>query len=309
MIKEKFKNLKNNYLIANMNDSLDIEILTQDLEYCIKTFENDNFSLMNVATNRLMENSIFLENKETFLVAAILKDIANDYIGIFQYKRNILNSAKVIGKKTITSIKTNYYNGINIESLWQDFNEFTVKISEFHKDELESEVYKKNTEFTSIIFEKILKFFEENKESLKKIHCTLINGVLGVIIRIMKNHSCALKESMVYLYIKLLAILYNYVIEKNFPEEEINEDDYKEYLEVHVDFIVKNYLNDSLDFNKYNSELWEIGKQYRELYFLFNTPRVVAKAPVSEIVPALVRVPIIPSRKIGENEEKEEKEN
>ncbi len=292
-----------------MKNPLNIEILSQDLEYCIKAFENDKFNLMNIAANRLMENSIFLETKEIFLIAAILKDIANDYIGIFQNKRNIFNSAKVIGKKTITSIKNNFYQGINIERLWQEFQDFTEKINEFHKDELESEVYMKNIEFTSIIFRKILEFLEENKESLKKINSTLINGVLGVMIRIMKNHSCALKENMVYLYFKLLSILYNYVIEKNYSKEEINEDDYQKYLEVHINFIVKNYLNDSLDFNKYNSELWEIGKQYRELYFLFNPPRIVTKTPVLEQVPALVRVPITPSNQGIKKEEKEEKEN
>ncbi|MFW9880985.1 MAG: hypothetical protein ACFFG0_48605, partial [Candidatus Thorarchaeota archaeon] len=109
MNKEKFKNIKNYYLMIDMNDSLHSEILAQDLEYCIKAFEKNNFDLMNIAANRLMENSIFLENKETFLAAAILKDIANDYIGIFQNRKDIFNSAKVIGKETISSIKSNFY--------------------------------------------------------------------------------------------------------------------------------------------------------------------------------------------------------
>ena len=292
-----------------MNNSFDIEILAQDLEYCIKAFENDKFNLMNIAANRLMENCIFLENEQVFLISAILKDIANDYIGIFQNKKDIFNSAKVIGKKTINSIRTNFNKSINIEGIWQDFQEFTEKINEFHKDELESEVYMKNTEFTRMVFKKTLKFLEENKESLKKIHNNLINGVLGVMVRIMKNHSCTLKENMVYLYFKLLAILYPYIIEKSYPEKEINENDYKEYLELHVDYIVKNYLNDNLDFKEYNSELWKIGKQFRELYFLFNPPKMVAKTQILEQVPALVRVPVIPSRKIVNNEEKEEKEN
>lgn len=295
--------------MIDMNDSLNIEILTQDLEYCIKAFENDKFDLMNIAANRLMESSIFLEDKEIFLLAAILKDIANDYNGIFQNKRNIFNSAKVLGKKMIKSLRINYNDGINIEMLWQEFQEFTVKINEFHKDELEIEVYRENTEYTSLIFRKILGFLEHHKYDLKKINCTLINGVLGVMIRIMKNHSCELKENMVYLFFKLLSILYNYVIEKNYPKEEINEDDYREYLEVHIDFIITNYLNNSLDFKTYNSELWEIGKQYRELYFLFNPPRIVAKTPVFGQIPTLVRVPVAPIKKIAKNEKEEEKEN
>jgi len=292
-----------------MNDSLNYKILAQDLEYCIKAFENDKFDLMNIAANRLMENSIFLENKEVFLIAAFLKDIANDYIGIFQNRREVFNSAKVLGKKTIVSIRTNFYNNINIEKLWQDFQEFTVKINEFHKDELEAEVYQENTEYTSLIFKKILEFLEENKDNLKKINCTIINGILGVMIRVMKNHSCTLKETMVYLFFKLLGILYNYVIEKSYPEETINEDDFKEYLEVHIDFIKTHYINENLNFKEYNSELWEIGKQYRELYFLFNPPRIIAKTSVLEQVPALVRVPLVPSKKITKNEKEEKKEN
>jgi len=292
--------------MIDMNNSFHIEILTQDLEYCIKAFENNKFDLMNIAANRLMENCMFLENEDIFLVSVILKDISNDYKNIFKYKEEIFNSAKVIGKETIKSIKANFHNDINIENLWQDFQKYTDKINEFHKDELESEVYMKNTKFTSIIFKKILKFLEENKESFKKINNTLINGVLGVMVRIMKNHSCTLKETMVYLYFKLLAILHPYIIEKNYPEKEINVDDYKEYLEGHVDFIVSFYLNDSLEFKKYNSELWQIGKQYRELYFLFNLPRIFAKPQFLEQVPTIVRVPAAPSKQLVENEEKED---
>ncbi|MFW9878842.1 MAG: hypothetical protein ACFFG0_37660, partial [Candidatus Thorarchaeota archaeon] len=150
---------------------------------------------------------------------------------------------------------------------------------------------------------------KNNKDSLRKINCTLINGVLGVMIRTLKNHSCTLKETMVYLFFKLLSILYNYVVEKSSPEEEINENDYKVYLEVHIDFIINFYLEDDLDFEKYNSELWEIGKQYRELYFLFNPPRLVAKTSVIERVPALVRIPVEPVPKKPNSEEEELKEN
>ena len=290
-----------------MNNSSYQEILSQDFEYCLKAFENDNFNLMNIAANRLMENSIFLENQEIFLIAAILKDIANDYMGIVQNKRNILNSAKVLGKNTIDSIKSNLNKGINIEKLLQDFFEFTVNINEFHKDELESQVYMKNTKFTSLVFKKILKFLEENKSSLKKINSTLLTGVLNVMIRIFKNHSCTLKENMVYLYFKLLTLLHPYVIEKTVPKEELIEEDFQNYLETHIDFIVKSYLNDDIDFKKYCSKLWEIGKQYRELYLSFNPPRIVART-VAEQVPALVRVPVLSSR-INEIKEKKEKEN
>lgn len=293
--------------MIDMNDSLDQEILSQDFEYCLRAFEIDKFTMMNIAANRLMENSIFLENKEIFLFAVILKDIANDYMGIFQNKRNILNSAKVFGKKAIELIRTNFYNGINLGNLWQSFQEFTMSINEFHKDELESKVYSNNTKFTRLVFEIILKFFSENKESLKKINNTLFNGIIGVMVRIMKNHSCTLKETMVYLYFKMLVLVYTYVIEKNYPEEEIEEADYQEYIEGHISFIVDNYLNDSIDFIEYNSELWEIGKQFRELYFLFNPPRIIAKTSFPEQIPSLVRVPIIPSKNGIEIKDKEEK--
>jgi len=95
-----------------------------------------------------------------------------------------------------------------------------------------------------------------------------------------------------------------YVIEKNSPDATINDDDYKDYLEAHVDFIIENYLNDSLEFGKYNTELWNIGKQYREIYLLFNPPRVVAKN--IEAVPALVRVPVMPAKRDGIKKENEE---
>ena len=59
---------------------------------------------------------------------------------------------------------------------------------------------------------------------------------------------------MVYLFFKLLTLQYTYVIEKSFPDVQIIEEDYKNYLETHVDFIVKSYLNDDLDFKRYSSK-------------------------------------------------------
>lgn len=281
-----------------MIEQKNMEILTQDLEYCIKAFESDNFNLMNIASNRLMENSIFLEDEEVFLVSAILKDIAHDYMGIFQGRRNVLNSAKVLGKKAIKAIMNNFYSGIDIKTMWQEFQEYAVKINEFHKDELEKEIYSENIEFTTLIFKKILEFLDSNKLILKKINNTLVNGILGVMVRTMKNHSFTLEENMVSLFIKLFAILYGYVVEKSYPEEVINDEDYRNYLESHIDYIVESYLNQKIDMKEYNTELWIIGKQYRELYFLFNPPRIVAKNTISEQVPALVRIPIKPNKNI-----------
>ncbi|KKN58637.1 hypothetical protein LCGC14_0550040 [marine sediment metagenome] len=283
-----------------MNNFSNIEILLQDFKYCIKAFEKDNFNLMNIAANRLMENSIFLENEEIFLISAILKDMANDYEGIIAKNINILNSSKVIGKKMIAMIKANFNSEIDITKLWEEFQTFTENINEFHKDELESEVYSRNIEFTSITFKKILKLLEENKEILKKKHNTLFNGILGVMIRIMKNHSCTLKETMVYLYFKTFSLLYNYVLEKNYNqnEREIKEEDYKEYIEKHVNFIIKHYFNNNIDFKKFNSELWLIGKKYRQLYLLYNRPKTT-----------ITGIPIISSQKIIKTEKKNEEIN
>lgn len=271
--------MKNNYLMIDMNNPL--EVLYQDLEYCTKAFEKDNFELMNIAANRLMENSVFLESEEFFLISSILKDIANDYMGIIASNKNIFNSAKVIGKKMIMSIKANLNNEIDSKNIWEEFQAFTESIDEFHKDELESEVYVKNTEFTSSIFKKMLELLEENKEVLKKKNNSLFNGILGVMVRIMKNHSCTLKETMVYVYFKLLYFLYNYILEKNYNETEISEEDYKEYIEMHIIFIIKYYFNNMLDLKKFNSELLLIGKKYRKLYLLYNPlPRTMTGIPI-----------------------------
>jgi len=286
--------------MIDMNNFSNIEILLQDFKYCIKAFEKDKFDLMNIAANRLMENSIFLENEEIFLISAILKDMANDYESIIAKNKNILNSSKVIGKKMIEIIKANFNNETDSKKLWKEFQMFTEKINEFHKDELESEVYSRNTEFTSIAFKIMLNFLEENKEILKKKHNTLFNGILGVMIRIMKNHSCTLKETMVYLYFKLFSLLYNFVLEKNYNqnEREISEEDYKEYIDPHVNFIIKHYLNNNIDFKKFNSELWLIGKKYRQLYLLYNRPKTT-----------ITGIPLISSQKIIKTEKKNEEIN
>ena len=105
---------------------------------------------------------------------------------------------------------------------------------------------------------------------------------------------------MVYLYFKLFSLLYNYVLEKNYNqnETEISEEDYKEYVDPHVNFIIKHYLNNNIDFKKFNSELWLVGKKYRQLYLLYNRPKTT-----------ITGIPIIPSQKIIKTKKKNKEIN
>ena len=139
-------------------------ILLQDIDYCIQAFSINDFTKMNTAANRIMENCLFFDNYKLFFPAVILKDIGNDYLGISQdpLKSKLLSSSKIIGEDLIKIIRENFNENINEKLIWEKFHDFTIGISEFHKDQLEDEVYQENLEFADLVFRYLINHLKNN---------------------------------------------------------------------------------------------------------------------------------------------------
>ena len=140
--------------MSEKNLELAKKILQQDINASSHFFEKNNFISMNIVANRYLENCIIFDDYRLCLPGVFIKDMANDYQGIIARNKSVLNSSKVIGKKMIEIIKANFNNETDSKKLWEEFQTFTEKINEFHKNELESEVYTKNIELQASFLKK-----------------------------------------------------------------------------------------------------------------------------------------------------------
>lgn len=96
-----------------------------------------------------------------------------------------------------------------------------------------------------------------------------LEGILDIMIRVIRNHYFNLKELMIYVYIKFLSFLYQYFYYENFSSKQLNKEKLKEDLSIYLKYINSLNEKEKIDFNDFNKNLWEIVKKWREMYIFY----------------------------------------
>ncbi len=195
--------------------------------------------------------------------------MANDYLSIINHpdKSKKINSAKVVGERLISDVK-NFLKEQNEENLWNDFYKYNININEFLRDEIDAH-YLKNPPFSSQSFNFLLNYIENNIDYLYKINNRFLESILTIMSRVIRNHYFNHKELMVYLYIKFLDFLYQYLYFENFSNNQLNKEKLKKDLSDYLEFIISLKEKEKIDIYDFNKNLWKIVKRWREMYIFY----------------------------------------
>lgn len=252
--------------MSNKNLNLATIILQQDINVCVDLFEKNNFRLINIIANRYLENCLVFNEYQLCLPGIFIKEIVNDYFGIISNpeKRKTLNSAKVIGESLLLNIQKTFKD-LNEENLWNEFKKYNLNINEFLRDGH----YLKNPQFTSQSFKFLLNYIENHKNYLYMNNNKFLEGILDIMVRVIRNHYFNLKELMIYVYIKFLGFLYQYFYYENFSSKQLNKEKLKEDLSIYLKYINSLKEKEEIDITDFNKNLWNIVKKWREMYIFY----------------------------------------
>lgn len=252
-------------------------ILLQDISAGKFLFDKDNFLYMNIVANRYLENCLIFEDYRLFLPGIFMKEMANDYNAIISHpdKSKKINSAKAIGEGLTLKIQE-YFKDLNEESLWKAFYNYNLSINDFLRDDIDSN-YLKNLPFSLKAFNFLLNYLENNLKYLYILDNRLLRGILTIIIRVIRNHSFSLDGIMVYIFIKSLDSLYQYLYYENLKNDQLDVENLKKELSIYVDYIkfLKEKKIDAVNFDKI---LWEMIKRWREMYILYKDIELLPKS-------------------------------
>ncbi len=248
---------------------LAIKILQQDIATCVYLFEKDDFRLINIIANRYLENCLIFNQYKLFLPGVFIKDMVNDYIGIISNpeKRKTINSAKAIGVGLLSRIQDSFKD-LNEEYLWKEFYKYNLNINEILRDDI-SIHYLKNPQFSSLSFKFLLDYIESHEDYLYMINNKFLEGILDIMVRVIRNHYSNLKELMVYIYIKFLGFLYQYIYHENYSNNQLDKEKLKKDLSIYFKYIIYLKTKKEIDTNDFNKNLWEIIKKWREMYIIY----------------------------------------
>jgi len=255
--------------MTKLNDMKLIEILLQDLKCSIEYFDTNNFRSMNTLANRIMENCLFNENFKLFLPGIMIRDISFDYEQINKINPRKNDEAKEIGKKFLNYLLENFKIDLDEKLIWENFHNYSIEIRKFQSNEIELNCYKENLEFSDFIFWELMQFLNKNKNKLLDISNNFFDGIINLIVRIIHNHSCSLKNIMVYIYIQSIFGLYQYILRKNLNNIATFRIDIENELFPYIDYITTRFVKTEIKFEEFDKKLWQIVKRMRELYIIY----------------------------------------
>lgn len=255
--------------MSDKNTNLAITILQQDINVCVDLFEKDNFRRINIIANRYLENCLIFNEYQLCLPGVFIKDMVNDYVSIINNpdKLKKINSAKVVGEKLLSKIQ-DFFKDLNEVNLWNDFYKYNLSINEFLRDEIDVH-YLKNPLFSFQSFKFLLHYVEKNINYLYVINNKFLEGILDIMIRVIRNHYFNLNELMIYIYIKFLGFLYQYIYYENFSSKQLNKEKLKKDLSIYLEYIISLKEKEEIDINDFNKNLWEVVKKWREMYIFY----------------------------------------
>ena len=256
------------------------KVLIQDLKCSIEYFKNDNFQSMNILANRIMENCMFLDECRFFLPGIMIRDISFDYQEISRNIPTTLNDAKIIGDNFLSFLLDNFSINLDDKLLWENFHKYSIKIRDFQQYEPESKIYKENLQFSNHIFEKLLEFLNKNQNKMLEIDNNFFDGIINFMVRIIRNHSCNLRNIMTYIYFQSLMGLYQYIVRKNIKNPTNFSNDIENEVFPFINYITTNFNKSDINFEEFNLKLWKIIKRMRELYLFYKPLPLPIRPPV-----------------------------
>lgn len=260
------------------------KILQQDINACVHLFEKNDFMYMNIVANRYLENCLIFDDYRLCLPGIFIKDMVNDFNSIINHpdKSKKINSAKAIGERFILMIRE-YFKDLNEKNLWKEFYIYNLNINDFLRDIIDAH-YLKNLPFSSQAFKFLLNYLENNINYLYVINNRFLEGIISIIIRIIRNHSFSINEIMIYIYIKYLDFLYQYLYYENFKNDHLDTESLKKELLNYLEFIQSLKEKKEFDFINFDKSLWKIVKKWREMYIFYKNFPIQSKVLKEEVV-------------------------
>ena len=238
------------------------EVLIQDLEAIMEAYDSDDFSLMNIFSNRILSTAVILGNESVFVPGFFFKNVALTFQRLKYQKSDTISTAKSVCKPILNDMKELCFSSEKSSGIyWAKYLEYMVRIRRFVLKEIEERVYKDNLDYTEKSFNWLINYLDENRELLKKENNLLFSGIQNEMDRIIRCHSGKLKDIIFLTLIRALDNMYIYMLYVG--GEELDKIDY--YLNKYL----HEYKEEELSFENTHILLKEILEEWRKYYIKY----------------------------------------
>jgi hypothetical protein len=251
-------------------------IILQDYKATLSAFDKDDFSLVNIFANRIMTNAVIGAEPKYTLIGFFLKEVSRIYGRIkSRQEHTAFFTAKSHGDNYVKSLNLDD----DIQTIWKKHLIFLNKVREYYKNEFETGNYEDNEEFSTYVFDWLIKKLDTDKDILYNKNNYFFKGILNEMNRIFNLHGGGIKELYALTLIRALDFYHNYLSIFNEVEriKIIKED-----LMLHVEKTITVLSKADLNSDEVTYLLQNIIRDWRNFFIHFMEFRQLIPVPKRE---------------------------
>jgi len=253
-----------------------IDVLSQDIEAILAAFNEENYGLMNILSNRFMANATFLKNGVNFLPGFIYKDISQNFRRIKNLRTDTFATAKADCRPILEKIKDYYLDSEREPTdLWFVYLEYYITVREHLLSDIERKAYGTNLDYTRFTFTWLLEFLNESKDLLLHDKNRLLNGILNEMDRTLRCHSGRLEEIVSFSLLRALTHIYTYQIFEGSIDE-------RKKIFPLLDDVISVLSEDKINLNKCLEILSNILSEWRKYYMRYMEVKIMREISIEK---------------------------
>lgn len=184
------------------------EIIRQDFAAVAAACSEDDYSLMNVYSNRLMGNCLFAPGKEFGLIGFFLKDVAIDFLNLGTASES-QKALKPVASALISKLNDGLKPQLELRSIWDGYFAYVDSSRKLFMTPIERRVYKDDKVFTALAVSRLAEFLRD--EIMFEEQGQLLKGIASECERLIRIHGAQGREIVFNCLVSCLDRLTDYV--------------------------------------------------------------------------------------------------
>ncbi len=266
-----------------MNADLVSTILKENLQLANLSLASDDFQSLNIYGNRIMSDSVFMQNRESAIIGFFIKHVALNFLYLqTSISKQDLLDVKLVAKNFMDSIP-HEVEDINVEHLFLEFHEFNQQVKRHFVSDTEKDVYDVNPEITDIVRLSLVNLLVSNKELLCNPNNNIINGLIGELERFCKAYDYQSKDTLTFCILVALDRYYGYFrYHHSTTDGKVDKEKTNTIISPYIENIRKLVTNADINYDDFTELMWELIKGWREFFIFYGeTPNIKPQQPIT----------------------------
>ena len=256
-----------------MNQDLNVEMYTKNMQVATLSFKTEDFQLMNIIGNRIMSDSLFGSSEHVALLGFFVKQMALNYLRLKPLiSASDFLGAKLVGEEYLDTLLSSPED-IDIVKSWTDYHEFNITIQQYSASDIDKsikEIYGDNPNITENVRYWLIDFLVKDREMLYDRKNNFLKGSISEFQRVGLAYDYRVIDTIIFSCLVALDRYYEYFVFQHTAENGVlDTEKVKTTFFPYIDKVKQFSSSSELDYKEATHLLWQLIKSWRESFIYY----------------------------------------